>query len=129
METKRDREFQELSNNMRHWERMRWVSMAVFIAIMGGSLTGLFTWRQALEPVHYRLIKVLGLFLVVIFWVQDERIVAYWKATKRRAHEIEKEEGIQVFSITPRRGLFSAGTAVRVLYFLFFSVWITLLAT
>ena len=122
-----DREFEELSANIRHWERMRWVSMTVFIALMGGALTGYVSWRADLETSLYIALRVIGVLLVLIFWVQDERIVAYWAHTRKRALELEEESGIKVFGATPPRGLFSAGSAVRLLYVLFLGLWLTLL--
>ena len=120
----KSQEFEELSNNIRHWEKMRWVSMTVFIAIMAVSLNAYFSKDITINNFNSYYLRLLGVAIVFIFWVLDERIVAYWKSFKERAHDIEKEIGIEVFSKTPKRGFFSAGTAVRVLYALFCAFWV-----
>jgi hypothetical protein len=120
-------EFSQLSENIRHWEKLRWISMTVFIAIMFGGLTALFQYHAVLTIKYQTAIKVIGLIIVFVFWVQDERIVQYWFAYKLRAHEIEEKNNIKVFSVSPERGIFSAAYAVRGLYLTFFVVWLMLL--
>ncbi|MBU0908549.1 MAG: hypothetical protein KKA54_13470 [Proteobacteria bacterium] len=118
------KEFEEISNNVRHWERMRWVSMTVFMAIMAVSFNAYFSSGTQIGQFNSYLLRITGIAMVAVFWVQDERIVAYWKSTRERAKEVEKELGIKVFSITPHRGLFSSGTAVRILYSIFLILWV-----
>ncbi len=120
----KETEFAQIANNIRHWERMRWVSMTVFMAIMAVSLNSYFTIQSKINQFNSYLLRIGELLIVLIFWVQDERIVAYWKAFKQRSHQVERDLQIAVFSTTPARGLFSAGTAVRVLYALFFIFWL-----
>jgi hypothetical protein len=122
-----EKEFIQLSENIRHWERLRWMSMTVFIAIMFGTLTALFNWDEDLSNTHQLFFKIVGFILVVVFWVQDERIVSYWLSFRERAKEVEKENNIKVFTVTPKRGLISAGTAVRILYVTFAVVWLLLI--
>ena len=119
-----EKEFEELANNIRHWERMRWVSMTVFMAIMAISLNAYFSMQEILSSFNLYIIKIIGIMLVLIFWIQDERIVAYWKAFNIRSHEVEQLLSIAVFTRTPTRGIFSGGTAVRILYLLFFLFWL-----
>lgn len=120
-------EFNQLSENIRHWEKLRWVSMTVFIAMMFGLATALFQWNGHLLPSQQTALKVISLVLVVIFWIQDERIVQYWFAYKIRAHSVEDLLQIKVFSASPVRGVLSAGNAVRSMYIAFFIMWILLL--
>jgi hypothetical protein len=124
MEPNKDREYSELASNIRHWEQMRWVCMTVFVALMFVAAGALFSVDFRLDHFELRLVQVGALLMVTIFWVQDERIVAYWDSARTRAREVEKELGIEVFSRAPKRGLFSAGTAVRCLYLLFMSFWV-----
>ncbi len=124
MSDHKHKEFEEISNNVRHWERMRWVSMTVFMAIMAVSLNAYFSWGDKIGQFNLYALRIVGIAMVAIFWVHDERIVAYWMFTRDRAKEVETDLGIKVFSITPYRGLFSSGTAVRALYSIFFVLWI-----
>ena len=67
-------EFSQLADNIRHWERLRWISMTIFIAIMFGGLTVLFKYGGVLSDSYQKIIKAIGLILVSVFWIQDERI-------------------------------------------------------
>ncbi len=126
MEPDLKHEHDALAENVRHWERLRWVSMTVFLVISGGAFQGYAAWNGNLPPSFRLYLTVLGVAITIIFWVQDERIVTYWKSFKERAQAIETKLGIQVFGVTPKRGLFSSGTAVRVMYLLFLIIWISL---
>lgn len=122
-------ELTELGLNIRHWENLRWVAMTVFIAIMGGIAAAILGAGGIQIPKHLNIFtKIAGLLFVVIFWIQDERIVAYWRTFRARAIIVESTIGIAVFSSNPKRGVFSAGTAVRILYISFLVAWILVLA-
>lgn len=123
MDKRKDIEYQELASNIRHWEQMRWVSMTVFMALMVASIGAMISNDIRLDGLTSQLVRVVGLSIVLIFWVQDERIVAYWVSMRARACEVEKDLGIEVFSRTPKRGLFSAGSAVRALYLILAVFW------
>jgi hypothetical protein len=120
----REKEFEELANNIRHWEQMRWVSMTVFMAIMAVSLGAYLEKKDKIDVFSAYCIRTVCVMIVLIFWVQDERIVKYWSAFRDRARQVEKKLDICVFSASPARGLISAGTAVRILYTIFLLFWI-----
>lgn len=123
-------ELTELGLNIRHWENLRWISMTVFMAIMGGLGAAILGAGGVQIPKSFTTIsKYAGLLLTVIFWVQDERIVAYWRNYRERAKTIEASIGYQIFSTSPKRGLVSAGVAVRALYVSFAGAWTLLIFT
>jgi len=127
MKPDKKHEHHSIAESIRHWERLRWVSITVFLVISGGAFQGYSTWDGGMPPIFRTFLAGLGLMITFIFWIQDERIVAYWKSFMERAREIEEDLEIKVFGVTPKRGLFSAGTAVRLLYLLFFATWAALL--
>ena len=119
----RDREFEEIANSVHHWERMRWVSMTIFMAVMAVAITGSFSTGQGSIGIPKVVLYLGGLLFCIIFWIQDERIVVYWKAFIQLAREFEDEHEICVFSRMPPRPFISSGTAVRTLYFSFTAFW------
>jgi len=119
----RDREFEEIANSVHHWERMRWVSMTIFMAVMAVAITGGFSTGQGSIGIPKIVLYLGGLLFCFIFWIQDERIVVYWSSFVQLAREFEEKHEICVFSRMPPRPFISAGTAVRALYFAFTAFW------
>lgn len=120
-------EFVELANAIRHWERMRWVSMTVFIATTAALINARFGVVGQPISLPATVSNFAGALITLIFVVQDERIVTYWKSFMARARNVEVVLEIAVFSNTPRRGFLSAGNAVRILYGAFASFWLWML--
>jgi len=121
-------EYRDVGENIRHWQNMRFTSMTVFIAVMAGLLAALFQWSANLTSVARISVRIAGVLAVLVFWVQDERIVQYWQHFLARARALEKELGFQQYSSTPPRNrILTSGNAIRFLYFMFFVFWIATL--
>jgi hypothetical protein len=121
MDGLKDREFEEIARSIRHWENMRWATMTVFMAAMGAAISTTLLPNKI--NFSQLMLRLGSLMLAFIFWVQDERIVAYRNAFMERARQFEKENSITVYSVTPPTSLFSGGNAVRVLFLLFSIFW------
>jgi len=121
-------EYSEVGNNIRHWQQMRFTAMTVFIAVTAGLLTAIFQWRENPTSLASISIRLMGILAVIVFWVQDERIVQYWQHFTARAKDLEVELGFEQYSKTPRRNqLITSGNAIRLLYFTFLVFWIATL--
>jgi phage shock protein PspC (stress-responsive transcriptional regulator) len=121
-------EYREVGENIRHWQSMRFTSMTVFMGVMAGMLAANFQWSKDLTDIVRISVKVLGLLAVVIFWVQDERIVKYWQSYVSRAKVLEEELKFKQYSSTPRRNIiFTSGNAIRLLFLMFSIFWIAAL--
>jgi membrane associated rhomboid family serine protease len=117
-------EYREVGENIRHWQHMRFTAMTVFIAVSAGLLAASFQWKANLTPMTGISVRLMGVLSVIIFWVQDERIVQYWKNFSARAKALEKELKFQQYStMPPRNRLITSGNAIRLLYIMFFVFW------
>lgn len=121
-------EYRDVGENIRHWQNMRFTSMTVFLAAMVGLLAALFQWSAGLADAARISVSIIGLAVVFVFWVQDERIVRYWQHFLARARALEKELGYQQYSTTPPRNrVLTSGNAIRFFYFMFFLFWVATL--
>ena len=118
-------EYLDIGKNIRHWQQMRFTAMTVFIAVTAGLLAASFHWKSNLTTVASISIRLMGILSVIIFWIQDERIMQYWESYVARAKLIEKELEFQQYSTTPPRNkLITSENAIRLLYSTFFVFWI-----
>jgi hypothetical protein len=115
-------EYVEVGENIRHWQNMRFVSMTVFMAIMGALAAGLFQFTEA-PPMGRIALRAAGLLIAICFWIMDERIVTYWKAFVARAQWLDERLGFQQYRRMPARGVITSGNAVRALYLMFVLFW------
>ena len=118
-------EYTEVCENIRHWERLRFIQLTVFVAVMGGLLGAIMQIVGALSSVARICVKATGTFTVIVFWVMDERVVQYWKCYRQRAVELEGELGFRQYSTAPPRRAITAGNAVRLLFLVLQAFWIT----
>jgi len=88
-------------------------------------LTALFQWDANLPILASISVRLMGVISVVVFWIQDERIVKYWQQCSARAKALEKILGFQQYSTTPPRNrVFTSGHAIRFLYITFLIFWL-----
>jgi dipeptide/tripeptide permease len=120
-------EYADVSQNIRHWQNMRFAQLTVFIAAMAGLMSAMFQTSGTSTDLARISLKVAGLVAVAIFWVMDERVVQYWRSYRHRAVELENELGFKQHSATPPRHLITAGNAVRLLFVLLLAFWVTTL--
>jgi len=121
-------EYQDVSENLRHYSNMRFAQMTLFLAITAGLgsviIHDLKTPSQWLRTIG----GVGGAVAAVIFWVLEERAADYWHHFRRRAVQLEKILGYAQYRERPARSYVTATNAVRVFYaiILLFWVWFTI---
>lgn len=121
-------EYRDIGENIRHWQHMRFTSMTVFMAVSAGLLNALFQWKVSLPMLANISIRVMGIMSVLVFWIQDERILKYWQGYSARAKALEKILKFQQYSTTPPRNrILTSGNAIRLLYITFLVFWIATL--
>lgn len=121
-------EYRDVGENIRHWQHMRFTSMTVFMAVSAGLLNALFQWKANLPILASISVRVMGIMSVLVFWIQDERIVKYWQGYSARAKALEKILKFQQYSTTPPRNrIFTSGNAIRLLYIAFLVFWLATL--
>jgi hypothetical protein len=117
-------EYREVSENIRHWQQLRFIAMTVFMAVSAGLMSASFQWKTNLTLITSISIRIMGVLSVIIFWIQDERIVQYWLHYSARAKDLEKDLKFKQYSTTPPRNrIITSGNAMRLLYIMFFVFW------
>jgi hypothetical protein len=117
-------EYFDLSENLRHWGNLRFHSLTVFIAVMGGLFALLSQSGLIISSIMLIVLKFMGVVIVIIFWIMDERIFLYWSSGIERIRLLEKELDFRQFSNFPHRGFITSRNAVRLLFMVFCVFWI-----
>ena len=117
-------EYNELSDNMRHYANMRFAQLTLYFALTAGLITALFTVAPPLSDNLRLVLKIIGALASAAFGVMEERAADYWHHFCRRAVEIEKSLGYKQYTDRPTAKLFSATNAVRVMVWGGIPLWL-----
>jgi hypothetical protein len=125
----RPNEYEEVCNSVRHWENMRFAQLTLFLAGTAGlgSAFGQPPIAGSTDQLARTGLSCMAFLFVAIFWAMDERVVAYWKAYRLRATELEHALGFQQHSRAPQRGWFTSQNAVRLLFAMLATAWTVVL--
>ena len=115
-------EYLDASSNQRQFQSIRFAQLTVYLALMGFLLNLLFGRASAVTPIEQILLQSGGLIATLLFWIHQERTMAYWNHFVRRAAELEKELGFKQYSTRPPAGIISSFKAMR-LFFLILAVF------
>lgn len=118
-------EYLDVSENMRHYGNMRFAQLTLFIAITAAQLSVLFNSdipKPSLLICHF--IEYGGLIVTVVFFIMEERAVSYWDNYRIRGVELEKDLSYQQFTRQPKRKIWTATNAVRILFVFIFLFWV-----
>jgi hypothetical protein len=116
-------EYLDASNNQRQFQTLRFAQLSVYLAIMGVLLNIIVKDASTTNQVARWLLQFGGLAVTLLFWIHQERTMAYWNHFVRRAAELEKELGFRQYSTRPPSGLLSSFKAMRVFFFLLALFW------
>ena len=117
-------EYLDASNNQRQFMSLRFAQLTVFLAITGFLINLLLGGSPALTSLGTFLLKVSGILVTVLFWIHQERTMAFWNHFVRRAARLEKKLGFQQYSTRPESGWLSSFKAMRVFFFVVLLFWI-----
>lgn len=117
-------EYIDLSNNLRHWNTLRFAELTIFIALAGGLLNVLYIGKADQIAEVSLLLKAAGILVSALFFLLHERTMAWWQAFRRRAIEVEKELGFRQYTDTPKASVFTSTNAVRAFYLVILGYWI-----
>ena len=117
-------EYLDASNNQRQFQSMRFAQLTVFLAIIGVILNLLFGGGEVLTPIRALLLKLGGLIMTLLFWVQQERTMLWWNHFVRRAAELEEELGFKQYTSRPPAGALSSFKAMRLFFIILTLFWI-----
>ncbi|HSR33295.1 MAG TPA: hypothetical protein VLY63_22245, partial [Anaerolineae bacterium] len=109
-------EYLDASDNIRHWNTLRFAELTIYIALTGALLNAILGKSPPLPPLVSAPAKIAGLVVTVLFFVLQERTMLYWYSFIHRAAELEKELGFQQYSTRPPAGIITGRNAMRVFF-------------
>jgi hypothetical protein len=116
-------EYGDVSSNLRQFMTMRFAQLTVYLALTGFLLKTLLDESTAPTPYLRTILQVGGLLTTLLFWVHQERTMAYWNHFVHRAAELEKELGFKQYTTRPHPGLVSSFKAMRLFFISVFVFW------
>lgn len=122
-------EYKEIGANLRQYGNMRFAQLTLFVAVTGGLLAAIFSKDSSLSQCQRLGAEMLGLFLTVAFWVMEEKSTSWWNQYYQRAVHVEAELGMAQYSARAPMTIVSATYAVRFLFAITVTIWVSLLAS
>ncbi len=117
-------EYLDASDNIRHWNTLRFAELTIYIALTGALLNAIVGKSPPLPPVVSAPAKVAGILVTILFFVLHERTMLYWYNFVERAAELEKELGFQQYSSRPRAGIITGRNAMRLFFLIMALFWV-----
>lgn len=120
-----EKEYADLSQNMRHYGNVRFAQLTLFSAITAGlakvALENAAQWPQSLRIT----LCVAGILVALSFWTMEERAADYWHHFRRRADKLETTV-LQYQQYSTKKGkILSATNAARFLFLLAVAAWLS----
>lgn len=110
-------EYNEVGQNIRHYQNLRFAILSVFIAMMAG--VGLVAFGKGQFSEHAAVgARAAGVLLIAVFWLYEERQTEFLLNFRRVAIELERALGYTQWTRLPIGGGRLVGT--RILWRLFF---------
>lgn len=123
-----EEEYKDVSNNIRYYGSMRFVLLTLFGTLSAAIIATLFLGTITPQAPAKVILKVLGLVLVLVFGLMDQRASEYWSALWIRAVELEAKLNYSQYKARPHRRIMSITNATRLLYLTMLVFWIIALA-
>jgi hypothetical protein len=118
-----EKEYLDLSQNIRHYGNLRFAQLTLFAAITAGlvkvAIENAHEWPVPLRTALY----TAGALVAASFWVMEERGADYWHHFRRRADKIEPFLHFGQYS-TKKPKVVSATNAVRFLFIMAILAWV-----
>jgi hypothetical protein len=118
-------EYLDVSDNIRHWNTLRFAELTIYIALTGALLNTIIGKSPPLPPAVSIPAKIAGVLVTILFFVLQERTMLYWYNFVDRAAELEKELGFQQYSSRPRARIITGRNAMRLFFLFMVLFWVT----
>ena len=118
-------EYVDVSHNLRQFMTMRFAQLTVYLGLTGVLLNLVFTGNAKVSPYGSLVLQVGGLVITLIFWVHQERTMAYWNHFMRRAIELEADLGFQQYSTRPSTRGITSFKAMRLFFAIMTLFWVS----
>ncbi len=123
MNNNRDKEeYSGLMEYMRFYGNVRFATLTVFAALTRGILTFIFKRESHLTPLLQFVLKIIGIFITLTFWIAEVSAVILWRHFAKRAIALENPLSYKVFSTIPGAPHFWFMPTTYSVSFLYFSV-------
>jgi membrane associated rhomboid family serine protease len=116
-------EYLDVSNNIRHFQTVRFAQLTIVMAITAGLLNVLYVKPDALSPFAEASIKVAGVLISILYWRLQERTMLYWYHFVNRAAELEEELGFGQYRHRPPAGILSGSNVMRMFFLVLVLFW------
>lgn len=119
-----EKEYADLSQNMRHYGSMRFAQLTLFSAITAGLAKVAQESAQGWPVSVQAAVCGAGALVAAAFWVMEERAADYWHHFRRRANALEASLGYRQYS-TKQSKRISATNAVRSIFLIALLAWLS----
>ena len=120
-------EYLDASQNARHYLTLRFTHLTIYVALTGALMNVLFARSTIDAPLMAVGVKLAGLLATVLYWVLQERTMAYWYVFVNRATELEKELGFEQYTLRPKPGPISSRWTIRMFFLALAVFWLVAL--
>jgi membrane associated rhomboid family serine protease len=117
-------EYLDASDNIRHWNTLRFAELTIYIALMGALLNAIIGKSPPLPPLVSVPAKIAGLLVTILFFVLQERTMLYWYSFIARAAELEEELGYRQYRSRPPAGIVTGRNAMRLFFLIMALFWV-----
>lgn len=120
-------EYKDASDNIRHFQTIRFAQLTIFIAINVGIISALYGKPTPPPPMTSIILKCAGIVVGLLYWVLQERTMLYWYHFMSRAVQLEEELGFRQYSSRPRAGVITGSNAIRAIFVVMIAFWVLVL--
>lgn len=117
-------EYLDVSSNLRHWNTLRFAELTIYIAIMGAMMNLAFAGPSGPLSLFGIIIRVAGFLVSLLFWILQERTMAWWYTFIDRAAELEEVLGYKQYRRRPRGHKLTGRMAIRLMFFVIMIFWL-----
>ena len=117
-------EYLDVSNNLRHWNTLRFAELTIYIAIIGAMMNVVFGKPAPLPITISSLVKIAGVLVSILFLILQERTMAYWYKFVERAAELEEVLGFEQYKRRPKARVITGRSAVRLFFLVIILFWV-----
>ena len=120
------KEYEIISENLRHYRNMRFANLTVFLGLIFGLSVIAFGLQGKPTPEHWlqMLAKASGFVISFIFWMFEYRINIGIDHFQERAVKLEKILGYKLWSTFPRARFIHADKAISLLFIAIGLFWV-----
>ena len=118
------KEYEDISNNLRHCGNLQFSQLTVFVVINLAMINLAFSCNANVSHLPRIILEFMGLFICGSFIVMTKRITAHWSSYLDRARELEKTLKYKQYTNRPPSKFFSNRNAVAFIYCISAVFWI-----